>query len=533
MGAALLNRAIASAPLLAAVAAYNHYTFSLCQSPKPSQVDPTYERRLRDFVTLLRSIVHEDDLELSHVALEHYGQDQYSFHSGPAPDVAVIAKDTGQVSAILKAAHKFRIPVTARAGGTSLEGHGTTPFRGLVCDFSHMDRVLAVRPGDLDCTVQAGVGWQELNVHLSPYGLFFPVDPGPGAKIGGMVGTGASGTAACKHLPMKANVLSLTVVLADGTVVKTASRARKSVSSYDLTSLFIASEGTLGVVTEATLRLVHTPKTTKIALVAFPDITSACTAVTDLMASGVGSTLGAVELLDAPMMHAVNVQRGFSYPETPHLIFKLTGSETAVADAASALAVLSKQHKGGELAVSKDKESADKLWEARKVALWSAQAMYPEKKVCTTDVCVPLSALPQLMHEFEAFRDTCAAEAGTPHLPVYAVAHAGDGNAHHFILFNPVHDAEVKQCKRLGKFLVDTAIALGGTCTGEHGVGLGKLQYVEQELGPGAVEVMRRIKAALDPDGILNPGKKVPTAASTALGHDHGISYGCDCESMK
>jgi D-lactate dehydrogenase (cytochrome) len=429
------------------------------------------------------------------------------------------------VSRALRICSAHRLPVVARAGGTSLEGHTSTPYGGVVLDFSRMDAILSLRPQDLDVTVQPGVEWQSLNAALAPHGLFFPVDPGPGACIGGMVGTGASGTNAVRYLPMKAHVASLTAVLMDGTVIRTAARARKSSAGYDLTSLLVGSEGTLAVVTEATLRLTHLPPPShsRVAVLSFLDIASACRLCSDLAARGVGSAVGAVELLDAPMMAAVNAQRGFAYPVRPHLFFKLAGSAGAVAEAAATLGALSAVHGGGRVDLSTDTASAARLWEARKTAMWSAQACHPGKRVATTDVAVPLSALPALMEGFEAYRAVHA-----PSMPVYAVAHAGDGNAHHFIVADFDDAGEAAQARDLSAHLVHVAQALGGTCTGEHGVGVGKRQYLQAELGPGAIDVMQRIKVALDPLGLLNPGKKVPdgTSSTAALG-------GCDCEARK
>jgi len=408
------------------------------------------------------------------------------------------------VSAVLRACSALGLPVIARGGGTSLEGH--TMVRGgrgaLVLDLSRMDAVLAVRPDDLDCTVQAGVRWQELNKQLAPLGLFFAVDPGPGACVGGMVGTGCSGTNAMRHGTMRANVVALEAVLADGSLVKTASRARKSSAGYDLTGLLTGSEGTLAVVTAATLRLQPLPAATAVAVSSFASVREAAACAAALLRAGVPVT--AVELLDAPMVGAVNAQSGFAYPPQPLLLLKLAGASAArVADDARRVEALAAEHGGSAFAFADDAAGRERLWEARKVALWSAGAQHPGKSVATTDVCVPLSRLPDLLADFEAVSRGSA-------LPVYAVAHAGDGNAHHFIVFDADAPAEVAEAKRLNSLLVRRAIALEGTCTGEHGTGVGKLQYLEEELGAGNLRVMRAIKRALDPQGLLNGGKKVP-----------------------
>jgi D-lactate dehydrogenase (cytochrome) len=451
---------------------------------------------------LLRSALGDAAVETSPAELERYGRDEWSYHSGPPPDLVAFPQSAAHVSLVLREARRLGVPIVARAGGTSLEGHTTTPRRGCVLDVSRMDRVVRLRPDDLDVTVQPGVGWQELNKLLAPHGLFFPVDPGPGALVGGMVGTGCSGTNAVRHGAMKANVLSLECVLADGTLVRTASRARKSSAGFDLTSLVTGSEGTLAVVTEATLRLQPLPERVAVAVSSFPTLRDASAAAAAILRSGV--QVAAVELLDARMVAAVNAQSGFAYPpERPLLLVKTAGSAAKVADDGARVEQVAARHGGSAFAYAADDAGRDRLWEARKVALWSAGAQHPGKKIATTDVCVPLGRLADLMDGFE--RET---RAGA--LPVYAVAHAGDGNAHHFIVFDPARPEEVAEARRLNAALVRTAIAMDGTCTGEHGTGVGKLGYLAEELGEGNLSVMRRIKHALDPENVLNPGKKIP-----------------------
>jgi D-lactate dehydrogenase (cytochrome) len=461
--------------------------------------------------------VSEGQLVTTDVELEPYGRDWHSYHSGVPPDVVVFPTSTAQVSAVLCACNDAGFPVVARGAGTSLEGHTTTPYRGVCVDLSHMDAVVSVRPDDMDATVQAGVRWQDFNKALAPHGLFFAMDPGPGATLGGMAGTGCSGTNAVRYGAMKANVLSLTVVLADGTVVRTGSRARKSTAGYDLTSLFVGSEGTLGVVTELTVKLQHLPQQTAVAVAAFPHIRAASDAVLATMRSGVH--MGAVELLDTNMIGAVNAQSGFAYPATPHVFFKFTGSPAKVADDAARVQACIRAHGGLDFQWTPDQAAQERLWEARKVALWSAGAMDTSRKVATTDVCVPLSRLPDLMAAMEE-------RAAASPLRVYAVGHVGDGNVHHFIAFDPDDAGELREAKALNDFLVATAQGMDGTCTGEHGVGVGKVKYLEAEFGGAALDVMRSVKAALDPRGTLNPGKKlpgcaVPVAADAAAGAPH------------
>jgi D-lactate dehydrogenase (cytochrome) len=314
----------------------------------------------------LRAVLPADAVMAAPDEVSDYGTDAYSWHGGPPPDVVLLPRSTAEVAAAVRVCAAHGAPMIPRGAGTSLEGHTTAPFRGVCFDLSRMDEVVAVRPGDLDATVQAGVVWGNLNEALAPHGLFFAMDPGPGATIGGMAGTGCSGTNAVRYGTMKANVLSLTVVLADGSVVKTASRARKSSAGYDLTSLFIGSEGTLGIVTEATVRLSNVPAQTAVAVAAFPTIRAASSAVTESMTAGV--SLGAVELLDAKMVHAVNTQSGFDYPRVPHLLFKFTGSPAKVADDAAAVAAIAARHGGTAFQWTRDKAGQARLWEARKVA---------------------------------------------------------------------------------------------------------------------------------------------------------------------
>jgi D-lactate dehydrogenase (cytochrome) len=437
-----------------------------------------------------------------------YGRDLYSYHSGPGPNVVVFPRDTADVSAVVKLCGKYRIPVVARGSGTSLEGHATTPLRGCCVDLHRMDALLQLRPADLDATVQPGISWQELNRHLAPHRLFFPVDPGPGASIGGMCATNASGTNATRYGPMKNNVLNVTAVMADGSVIRTGTRARKTSAGYDLTSLLLGSEGTLAIVTEVTVRLSHVPPKTAVAGCNFPSIRAASACTLALMQSGV--QVGAVELLDAPMIDAVNVQSGFQYPVRPHLFFKLSGSEAKVADDAELLKSLVAAHGGADFEWTQDEAGQHRLWEARKVALWSAAAMDTAKKIATTDVCVPLSRMPDLMAAMEE-------ESRRSPLRVYAVGHVGDGNAHHFIAFDPLEPGELREAKRLNSFLVKKAIEMGGTSTGEHGIGAGKRDYLPLEYGPEAVAVMQAIKRALDPLAILNPGKKLPDACPVSF----------------
>jgi len=515
--------AVAATAAAAAAASDGGYAYARpAPQPPPSALPATTSapRRRRsvfapletpseELARVLRAALGAEAVETDAAELALLGRDLYSHHAGgPAPQLAAFPRSAEEVQLVVRECARLGVPLVPRGAGTSLEGHVTTPLGGCVLDVSRMDRVLAVRPGDLDATVQAGVRWQALNELLLPHGLFFPVDPGPGACVGGMVGTGCSGTNAMRHGAMRANVVALECVLADGSLVKTASRARKSSAGYDLTGIVTGSEGTLAVVTAATLRLAPLPAATAVAVSSFASVRDAAACAAALLRAGV--PVAALELLDAPMVGVVNAQSGFAYPPQPLLLFKLAGaSEERVADDARRVAELAAAHGGSAFDFAADAAGRARLWEARKVALWSASAQHPGKRIATTDVCVPLSRLPDLMAEVERETERSA-------LPVYAVAHAGDGNAHHFIVYDAAREEEVAEAKRLNTFLVRRAIAMEGTCTGEHGVGVGKLGYLAEELGEGNLRMMRTIKRALDPAGLLNAGKKVPAEADAA-----------------
>jgi D-lactate dehydrogenase (cytochrome) len=453
-------------------------------------------------ITSLRNHLGSDAVESELIERENYGRDLHSFHSGDPPDLIVFPKTEEDIQFIMNECRKYSVPIVARAGGTSLEGHTTTPNRECVIDVSKMDRILSLNLEDMDVTVEPGVSWLELNKYLAPYNLFFPMDPGPGAMIGGMVATNCSGTNATRYGAMKNNVLSLRVVLADGSLFKTGNRARKTSAGYDLTSLIVGSEGTLGIVTSATLKLSPIPESTAVATSSFPSVKDASAAASEIMRSG--TVVAALELLDGKMVDVVNEQSKLDHPANlPLLLVKLSGSKTKVNDDAQTVEKVALKHQGTAFKYAVDEQGKEKLWQARKVALWSAAGAHPLSKIATTDVCVPISKLPSLLADFEA-------EAKKSTLHVYAVAHAGDGNAHHFIVFNPELKEEEQEAKRLNSFLVKAAIKLDGTCTGEHGCGIGKLGYLEEELGNENLAVMRKIKGTLDPMDLLNRGKKVP-----------------------
>jgi D-lactate dehydrogenase (cytochrome) len=366
-----------------------------------------------------------------------------------------------------------------------------------------MDAIVAVDVASADVTVQAGIRKDDMNAILRKHGLFFPVDPGPGASIGGMCATGCSGTNAVRFGTMKDNVLSLTAVLADGTVVKTGQKARKSSAGFDLTRLLVGSEGCLGIITEVTLRLRPIAEKTAVAIASFETVHDAASAVIEILQRGVD--VSCVELMDDTMVRVVNEQSGFSHAERPTLLFKFAGNEAQVAECADRTSEVIKKHGAQGWDWTDEEAEIERIWQARKVALWSAQSAHPDMEVAITDVCLPVSKLAQAVSETKADIDASLLAGRAP-----IVGHVGDGNFHCFLTFDASNAAEVAEAESLNDRMVRRAIRLGGTCTGEHGIGLGKRQYLREELGDGAVHTMRLLKAAMDPRGILNPGKVIP-----------------------
>ncbi|EGC29997.1 hypothetical protein DICPUDRAFT_158341 [Dictyostelium purpureum] len=422
--------------------------------------------------------------------LEAHGKD-FSYHERQCPDAIVYPHNQDEVIQLVNICRKYKIPIIPYGSGTSLEGHTIATHGGLTVDFRNMSRVLDIHKDDFYVTVQPGISYGDLNEELKKIGFFFPVDPGPGASIGGMVGTSCSGTYAVHYGTMKENVLSMKVVLPNGDLVTTRSKAKKSSAGYDLTHLFIGSEGTLGVVTEVTLKIVPIPECSQVSLVTFDDISSASQSVIKTMQSGLH--IGRVELLDDVMMKAVNIASGTKYSEKPTLIFEFFGSEEMVRE-------ITKQERSLDFQFSSTPEEKETLWMARKVALWSSKVLKPNSEVWITDVCVPISKLARIIDETKV-------DIATTSLLAPLVAHAGDGNFHLFILFDPNNQKELSEAKFINDSLVKRAIGYDGTCTGEHGVSFGKIKYLEKELSPESVGLMKTIKKSIDPLNIMNPGK--------------------------
>ncbi|MGE0055039.1 MAG: FAD-binding oxidoreductase [Hyphomicrobium sp.] len=421
-----------------------------------------------------------------------------TFHPAELPDAVIWPESTKEVAEIVSVAAAARMPIIPFGGGTSLEGHVNAPKGGLSIDLTRMDRVIAVRPQDLDCTIEAGVSRRRLNQELRDTGLFFPVDPGAEeATLGGMAATRASGTTTVRYGSMRDNVINLTAVLANGEVIQTARRARKSSAGYDLTRLLVGSEGTLGIITELTLKLYGVPEHVVSAVASFSDLEGACRATTTAIQCGLG--LARIELLDAVQIHAVNQYSKLDMRETPTLFLEFHGSPAACAQDVETFREIAGEEGMIELTSAADEDGRRKLWRARHDALWAAKTVYAGRQVLVTDVAVPLSNLSRAVSE-------TAEDLKSSGLTAPIVGHVGDGNFHAILAFDDTSPEELKRVEAFLSRLVSRALALDGTATGEHGIGQGKRRFLAEEHGP-AVAVMRSIKAALDPHNIFNPGK--------------------------
>ncbi len=414
------------------------------------------------------------------------------------PDVVVYPQTSEEVSEIAKLCAAHSVPVIPFGTGTSLEGHINAPHGGVSIDLSLMKRIIAVHDEDLDCVVEAGVTRKELNEHLRDKGLFFPIDPGADASIGGMVATRASGTNAVRYGTMKDVVLSLTVVLPNGEIVKTATRAKKSAAGYDLTRLFIGSEGTLGIVTEITLRLQGIPEAISAGICPFPSVKAACDAVIMTIQSGI--PVARIELLDELQVRAVNLHSKLTLPESPLLLLEFHGTEAGVQEQAERFGDIAAEFGGGPFDWATKPEERTRLWQARHDSYWAARGLRPGAQSVATDVCVPISRLAECVDETK--RDILEIGLIAP-----IVGHVGDGNFHVQPLVDMDNPAEVEACEAFVDRLVKRALAMEGTCTGEHGIGQKKMKYLELEHGPAALDLMRVLKQAIDPHNIMNPGK--------------------------
>ncbi|XP_027929614.1 D-lactate dehydrogenase [cytochrome], mitochondrial [Vigna unguiculata] len=447
-------------------------------------------------------IICQDNISVDYDERYIHGKPQNSFHKAVnIPDVIVYPRSEEEVSKVVNLCNIHKVPIVPYGGATSIEGHTLSPHGGVCIDMSLMKTVKALHVDDMDVVVEPGIGWMELNEYLEPYGLFFPLDPGPGASIGGMCATRCSGSLAVRYGTMRDNVISLKVVLANGDIVKTASRARKSAAGYDLTRLMIGSEGTLGLITEVTLRLQKIPQHSVVAMCNFPSVKDAADVAIATMRSGV--QVSRVELLDEVQVKAINIANGKNLPECPTLMFEFIGTEAYAREQTQIVRKIVSEHNGSDFVFAEEPEAKKELWKVRKEALWACFAMEPDLEAMISDVCVPLSHLGDLISRSKKELDASP-------LVCTVIAHAGDGNFHTVILFDPSQEEQRREAERLNQFMVHAALSLEGTCTGEHGVGTGKMKYLEEELGVEALRTMKKIKSVLDPNNIMNPGKLIP-----------------------
>ncbi|MFM8248517.1 MAG: FAD-binding oxidoreductase [Acidimicrobiaceae bacterium] len=435
---------------------------------------------------------------------EHHSKDE-SFHTPNLPEAVVFATCTEDVATTLKICNDYKTPVVAWGAGTSLEGNSTPVRGGISLDLSQMDKILRVSSEDLDCTIQPGVRRKQLNEYLSRYGLFFPVDPGADATLGGMASTGASGTTTVKYGAMKQLVMSLTVVTANGEIIKTSRRARKTSAGYVLTHLFVGSEGTLGVITELTLRVFGIPEVIAAATMQFDSVREAIDGVIEAIQLNVG--VARIELVDREAVVAVNRYSGTDLPHKDLLLLEFHGSaESTAIDIAAAREVL-ERHGGQGFKQTTDEAERRRLWQARHDAGLACRSHQPGGRIFSTDVCVPISRLSECIEQTQ--EDLAASKIYGP-----LVGHVGDGNFHVLLTADPNDHEAIERLEQFHARLVQRALSLEGTCTGEHGIGVGKIDYLISELGSEAVNVMAMIKAALDPNCIMNPGKVIAETVS-------------------
>ncbi len=434
---------------------------------------------------------------------EQHGKGE-SWHAPDAPDVVCFARNTEEVSEIVKICAAHKIPIIPFGAGTSLEGHVNAVEGGVSIDLNEMNEILRVSPEDLDCTVQPGVRRKQLNEFLRDTGLFFPIDPGADASIGGMASTRASGTNAVRYGTMRENILSMKVVLPNGKVISTGHRSKKSAAGYDLTKLYIGSEGTLGIITEITLKLYGIPEAISAATVSFPDMNSAVQSVILTIQSGI--PIARIELLDDVQVDAINKYSNMDLAVQPTLFLEFHGSEAYVKEQAEQVGDICAEFGAEGFQWTTKLEDRTKLWQARHDAAYAAIALRNDAQIWATDVCVPISRLADCIMETKQ-------DLAESFLIAPLVGHVGDGNFHLSFVIKKDNPEELQEAERLNGRLIERALSMDGTCTGEHGVGIGKKRYMYREHGD-AVEVMAALKAALDPDNIMNPGKIIPDMAA-------------------
>ena len=438
-----------------------------------------------------------DRITTSNAVRDQHANGECGVYTPQPPDAVAFPHSTEEVAAIVTICAAHSMPMVPYGVGTSVEGNVTAPFGGVCIDLSQMNEVVCVNESDLDCTVQAGVTRKQLNQFLKDSGLFFPIDPGADATLGGMAATRASGTNAVRYGTLRENVLGLAVVLPDGKIIKTGGRARKSSAGYDLTRLMVGSEGTLGVITEVTLRLYGIPEAISAAMCSFPTLEGAVNTVMLTIQSGV--PVARMELLDDVQMAACMSYSKLDYAPDNTILFEFHGTERGVEEQAEMVGEIAAEFGGSDFRWTKTTEERNALWQARHDVLYACFALRPGSMVWATDVCVPISRLAECLLETKREID----ESG---LLAPIVGHAGDGNFHVGFLLEPGNDEELSRAKRINDNMIDRALAMGGTCTGEHGIGVGKIGYMEAEHGD-SVDVMRLIKRSMDPQNLMNPGK--------------------------
>ena len=441
-----------------------------------------------------------DRVSTSAAVREHHGKDE-SYFPYALPDAVVYVRSTDEVRDVVNICRRHRVPMIPFGVGTSLEGHILAVQGGVSIDLSQMNKVLAVHEEDLDAVVQAGVTRKQLNEYIKHTGLFFPVDPGADATLGGMASTRASGTNAVRYGTMRENVLSLKVVLADGRIIQTSRRAKKSAAGYDLTRLFVGSEGTLGIITEVTVRLYPVQEAMSAAVCAFDTIDGCTNTVIQTIQAGI--PVARCDIVCDKTIAAINAYKKTSYRVAPTVFFEFHGSKGSVVEQAEAVQAIAREHGGKDFVWATRPEERTQLWQARHDAYFACLQIRPGSRAVSTDVCVPISRLAECVHEtMDDVKNYFA--------PVPLLGHIGDGNFHLMLLVDPAKPEETEIAKQFNKRLVERALRMEGTCTGEHGVGMGKMGSMRLELGDDVIEVMRDIKKTLDPDNLMNPGKVVP-----------------------
>ncbi|KAJ5816382.1 FAD-binding type 2 [Penicillium robsamsonii] len=476
------------------------YTQTSTQTPKKPQYGSVkdFEKAINE----LRAKLGEDVIGTDEDELQSHGFSEWSSLNADRLPVAIAyPKTTQEVSEIAKVCHKYRMPMIPYSGGSSLEANFSAPLGGMTIDFAFMNKVLEIHPDDMDIIVQPSIQWMDLNEQIKDTGMFFPVDPGPSAMIGGMVGTNCSGTNAVRYGTMKDWVINLTVVLADGRIIKTRRRPRKTSAGYNLTGMFVGSEGTLGIVTEATLKLAPLPELTRVGVVAFPTIRDAASTAMQLIRKGV--SVQCMEIMDDVQMDVINRAGGTGreWKVSPTLFFKFSGTVAGVADSINLTTKVAEGNNAQTFEFARDDREAHDLWSARKQSLWSMMALRKEgSEVWSTDVAVPISRLPDII-------ETSKKELVDLGLFASILGHIGDGNFHASIMYDRNDPDERARVEKVVYDMVDRGLEMEGSCTGEHGIGLGKKGSLKKEVGPETINVMRSIKRSLDPHWLLNPGK--------------------------